>query len=158
MTNHTNAQCRHCGTPLPVHHAGACPACGQTGKEITLAVDETVRVHSHATWMRERREIVKKRRWAKRLILGSEASVAVAGLWLAAPVSVACGLLALGVTAVYGQRWVERVIPETSSTVRPYGMDQELRITRQYGGTSRPLVVSRWAQMVRALAPPRLRR
>ncbi|OGQ01279.1 MAG: hypothetical protein A2026_04875 [Deltaproteobacteria bacterium RBG_19FT_COMBO_46_12] len=38
------AKCRSCGMNLPLSHAGPCPKCGETGKDIKVLIDEVISI------------------------------------------------------------------------------------------------------------------
>lgn len=44
MVDSVKAKCQHCGSELDPSHIGPCPSCGETGKEVIVIVNETVRL------------------------------------------------------------------------------------------------------------------
>lgn len=60
--NQVSARCKNCGAALSPEHQGPCPSCGQTGKEIVVAIGTAIEVDEAlpVSWVKTREYLEKR--------------------------------------------------------------------------------------------------
>jgi hypothetical protein len=104
------AKCSHCGISLPLSHEGPCPECGTTGKTNVIAVRDTISVRDASDLMRERKEVIQKYPWLRKVLLIFDVACLIGGLWLAQLPGFFIGLLLLLLGEVFGPKLADKII------------------------------------------------